>query len=635
MLANVEQIEVSPVPPSTAPAAAHAPYIDPAFAPFIGRTIPALFREQAGNRGARTALRTWSRGLWREVSWTAYAGEVDGAAWGLLAAGQRPGDAIAVFAGNLPEWLYCDLGNLSIGGMTVGIYPTESVRQIAFVLNDCKARIAFTDTGERLAKLLAAKAQCPTLETIVAFDKRIAETAAGDGVMSYTGFLNAGREHAKSHLKELEQRLAAIDPESAAIIIYTSGTTGEPKGAMISHRNMIFNAWNSTRYLPVGFNEEMLSFSPLCHISERSNSIIWPLLRGSTTNFVPEGTEMLAAIRQVEPTFVNSAPRTYEKMYAELSGAVAKSTWRGRAATSAALTLGERIAKRRLAGGAERALDNLLFRLADLLVLAKLKKAMGLSRARMLLSGAAPISLDLIRWYMSLGLDMREIYGMTETATIAIQRPGRIKAGTVGEPVPGLDLKLAEDGEILVRSGSVFRGYLNKPEKTAEALDGGYMHTGDLGEIDADGYLRIVGRKKDIIITAGGKNISPANIENLLKFSPYIGEAVVIGDRRKYLTCLIAVDEANVRGWLAANGHDAGAAATLARDETVRKLVASEIDVVNKQLARVETIKKWTLLDKAFQLGGDEVTSTMKLKRTVVMEKYAGLIEEMYRGGGD
>ena len=429
---------------------------------------------------------------------------------------------------------------------------------------------------------------------------------------------------------EWERRVAASNAEELALLVYTSGTTGPPKGAMISHRNVIFQLRNADAFIPLGTDDEQLAFLPLCHIAERTFTSFLPLRSGAIANFAESVETVPENIREVAPTTFFAVPRIWERFYSGIAIRMKEATWIGRTAYRWALGIGLKVAEAELAGRQPSPPLKAAHRVADFLVLDNIKRAIGMHRIRFAGTGAAPIAPELIKWYRALGVDMREVYGQTENCGVATGMPKRIKLGTVGVTAPHTESRISPEGEILLKGPHVFMGYLNQPEKTAETLRDGWLHTGDVGMFDNEGYLRITDRMKDIIITAGGKNITPSEIENQLKFSPYISDAVVIGDKRKFLSCLIMIDYDNV----AKHAQDSNVPftdfASLCRAREVTDLIWSEIERVNQGFARVETIKKFRLIEQQLTAEDDEVTPTMKLKRKFVSEKYKGMIDGMY-----
>jgi long-chain acyl-CoA synthetase len=595
-------------------------------------SVPALFWRRVDERGGRTAMREKDLGIWRDITWREYGGSVRKVALALLALGLEKGDRVAIIGETTPEWLYTDLGVQSAGGITVGIYTTDAPKQVAYIMAHSGARFLFAEDEEQLDKILEVRRDLRDLVTVVVFDMEGLRDFRDPMVMSFDELLRTGEAFEAEGARLLGERVAGLAPDDVAILIYTSGTTGPPKGAMITHRNIgdVLEMQNEVNRIDE--RDESLSFLPLCHIAERMFSVFLPLETGHIVNFAESPETVPDNIREVSPTVFFAVPRIWEKFYSGVVLRVKDSTRIEKLAFDWALRIGRRVARCRHEEHRPVPLSyRVLWWLADWTVLRNVKRFMGLGRARYLLSGAAPISPDLLRFYHSLGLYMGEVYGQTECCgPTTIHYAGDVRPGTVGKPLPGAEVTIAEDGEILVKGPHVFAGYFRDPDKTKETIVGGWLHTGDVGVIDEDGHVRILDRKKDIIITSGGKNVTPSEIENQLKFSPYISDAVVIGDGRKYLTALIMIDEENVVKHAQEHRVPFTTFASLTRAPEIVKLIEREIENVNRQFARVETIKKFSLIDIKLTTDDEEITPTMKLKRKYVSEKFKDLIESMY-----
>ncbi len=447
---------------------------------------------------------------------------------------------------------------------------------------------------------------------------------------------NSGSCYLRQHPKLLEQRSAARRTDEVAVLVYTSGTTGKPKGAMISQDNIVavLSGLSATLYEGVPRGGERIAFLPLCHIAERMIGEFIPLDRGSVINFVENPDTVFEDLREVRPHLFFAVPRVWEKVYSQVSIGLREADKLQQAAYGWALGVGKQVAQCVLDNREPPAALSLRYRLARWLVLDNVKRMIGMDRVAVGLTGAAPISPDLIRWYLALGIPLREGWGMTETVGAGTMTPRRgLRPGSIGRPGPGLQMRIAEGtNEIQLRGPNVIMGYLNQPEKTAETIDPeGWLHTGDVGHVDDDGYFYITDRMKDIIITAGGKNITPSELENDLKFSPYITDAVVVGDKRAYLTAIVMIDQENVEKFAQDNDIPFSNYASLTVAKQVQELIWADIERVNKKFARVEQIKKFYLLQRQLTAEDDELTPTMKLKRKLVEQKYAEQIEAMYR----
>jgi len=593
-------------------------------------TIPKLFGHQVRARGAKIAFREKRLGIWRATSWHDY-GEV--AKWvglGLVRLGLQRSDVVSILADTKPTWLYADMGVMSVGGISNGIYPTDAAKQVEYILNDSGSRFLFVENDEQLDKYLEVRKHCPHVRNVIVFDVEGLSAFRDSQVLSFDQLLSFGREHDVANPGLWTELIGGSRADELALLVYTSGTTGPPKGAMLSHRNVLFQISNADSFIPLEQGGEQLAFLPLCHVAERTFTVFLPLRSGAIANFAESIETVPDNVREVAPTSFFAVPRIWERFYSGIAIRMKEATWIGRVAYASALRIGSKVDKTRLEGRKPSGGMALLFKVAEFLVLDNIKRSIGMHRARFAGTGAAPIAPDLIKWYRALGVDMREIYGQTENCGLATGMPDRIKLGTVGVAAPRTELKISPEGEILLRGPHIFMGYYNQPEKTAETLRDGWLHTGDVGYVDNEGYLKITDRMKDIIITAGGKNITPSEIENQLKFSPYVSDAVVIGDRRKYLTCLVMIDYDNVAKYAQDGDVPFTDFASLCRTREVQDLIWSEIDKVNQAFAQVETIKKFRLIEHQLTAEDDELTPTMKLKRKFVNEKYKGLIESMY-----
>ena len=594
------------------------------------RSLPGLVFEQAARRGDALALRHKALGIWHRVTWAEYADRVRAVAAGLLALGLRPGEKVAVLGENRPEWLYCHLGIMAAGGATCGVYPTNAAEQIVYLLNHSEARVLFLENEEQLEKVLPVVEQT-RVERLVVWDPKGLWGFDDPRVQFFDAFLEQGRALAAAEPGRLEERLAAVGPGDTAMVIYTSGTTGPPKGAMISHGSCIFMSDSLQQANGASVADELVSYLPLAHVYENLGSVIQHVRVGYVVNFVESLDTLFQNLREVSPTYFASVPRVWEKLASTIALRMDDSTLLKRSLFRLAVATGKRWVRARRRGRVSAGLAVARF-LTYWPVLEPLKRRIGFDRTRLAFSGAAPASPDLFDFFQALGVPLVEGYGMTEsTGVIAVNRPERPRVGTVGEPIAGVEVKLAEDGEIVTRGPHVFQGYFKDPEQTARTIDAeGWLHTGDVGEWE-EGRLKIVDRKKDILITAGGKNIAPAYIENKLKFSPYIQDAVVIGDRRKYVVALILIDEDNVTKYAQDHRLPFATFAELTQSPEVVKLVAHEVDQVNKTLSQVEGVKRFALLPRRFYEEEGDVTPTKKVKRRNIEKRYADLVESLYR----
>src|SRR5215475_13589732 len=593
-------------------------------------TIPRLFHHRVAEWGARTAFREKRLGIWRATSWHEYGDRAKWVGLGLVSLGLRRGEVVSILAETKPEWLYADMGVMGAGGVSNGIYPTDSAKQVEYILNDSGSRFLFVEDEEQLDKYLDVRERCPQIRKVIIFDLEGLAGFHDAQVLTFDELLALGRNYETDHPGLWDERINASEPEDLALLVYTSGTTGPPKGAMLCHRNVLFQLDNADAFIPLQHGGEQLAFLPLCHIAERTFTAFLPLRSGAVAHFSENLETVPDNVREVAPSLFFAVPRVWERFYSATVIQMKEATWIGRLAYTWALRMGHAVAKRRLENLRPSPALAMLFKVADYLVLENIKRSMGMHRVRYAGTGAAPIAPDLIKWYRALGIDLRELYGQTENCGLATGMPDRIKLGTVGVVAPRTELMLSPDGEILLRGPHIFMGYFKQPDKTAETLRGGWLHTGDVGTIDNQGYLKITDRMKDIIITAGGKNITPSVFENLLKFSPYVSDAVVIGDRRKFLTCLVMIDYETVAKYAQDGDVTFTDFGSLCRTQKVQDLIWSEIEEVNRGFARVETIKKFRLIEHELSAEDDELTPTMKLKREFVNQKYKELIESMY-----
>jgi long-chain acyl-CoA synthetase len=599
-----------------------------------GETIPALFWNAVQARRDGVWLRQKDLGLWRSMTWGEVGEAVAEIAGGLMGLGFGRGQVASILSNTCVDWVLADLGVLCAGGVSNGIYPTDAPAQVQFICADSGTTILFVEDDEQLDKALEARATLPALRWIVVADMEGLRDFRDSGVISLAVLRERGRAHLAAHPRAVREASDACRPEELAILVYTSGTTGKPKGAMHSHRGIVYTARGYNRLIGQAENDERMAFLPLCHIAERMGGEYFALYTGSVLNFVENPETVPENVREIAPTVFTAVPRVWEKFYSGVMIALKESGRLQQAAYAWGIGVGQRIAERVMAGQPVPAALKVKFTLARWLALNNVRKLIGIHRCRFLVTGAAPISPELVKWYLALGVPMLEVWGMTECCGAATGVPAaRIKPGSIGPAAAYNEVRLdPASGEILVRGPNVFMGYLNQPEKTRETIDAeGWLHSGDVGTVDEEGFFRITDRMKDIIITAGGKNVTPSEIENELKFSPYITDAVIIGDKRPYLTAIVMIDQENVERF--AQEHDVpfGNYASLTRAPEVVTLIQGEVDRVNRQFARVEQVKRFFLLDRQLSAEDEELTPTMKLKRKLVQAKYGEQIEAMYR----
>lgn len=598
-----------------------------------GDTLPAMFWNAVALRADKVWMREKEFGLWREWTWAQTGQAVREIAMGLAATGFQPGDTASILSNTVVEWVLTDLGVLSAGGVSNGVYPTDAPSQLQYLCEDSSSTVLFVEDEEQLDKALEVRGALPQLRQIVVFDMEGLRRFEDPMVMSLAQLRERGAAYDVSHPGEFERRCASRQPEDLAILIYTSGTTGRPKGAMHSHRSMVYTVRGYNTLIAQDEHDERMCFLPLCHVAERLGGEYFAMYAGSVLNFVENPDTVPENVREIAPTVFTAVPRVWEKFYSAVMIALSEASAGQQLAYKWAIGVGHQVAdlvlKQQPVPGSLKA----RFMLARWLALDNVRRLIGIHRARFLVTGAAPISPELVRWYLALGVPMLEVWGQTESGGASTGMPaGHIKPGSIGPACGYNEVKLDPvTSELLIRGPNVFMGYLNQPEKTAETIDAdGWLHTGDVGTVDDEGFFRITDRMKDIIITAGGKNITPSELENELKFSPYVTDAVVIGDKRAYLTVLIMIDQENVEKF--AQDHEVPFSnyASLTRAKEVQGLIQQEIDKVNGKFARVEQIKAFRLIETQLSAEDEELTPTMKLKRSFVQKKYAPMIESMY-----
>jgi long-chain acyl-CoA synthetase len=597
-------------------------------------TVSQMFWHGVRRWPAATMMRQKDLGLWQAHSWQEVGDIVADVAAALAALGLQPGDVVSILSNTNRQWVWTDLGALTAGGIVSGIYPTDAASQLEYLCSDSATHYLFVEDEEQLDKYLQVRDRLPLLRKVVVYDMKGLRGFEDPQVMSFEALLALGRDTRKQRPGLVAKRLASRAAADTAVLVYTSGTTGRPKGAMLSHGNLVASCLLYREalgeHLAPGWDR--VAFLPLCHVAERVGGEYMAILTGQVLNFVENPETVVEDMREVQPVFFTAVPRVWEKLYSATSIAIKEASKLQQWAYGRALAVGMDVAAALEAWRRPGPWLRLRYWLARKLVLDNLRRAMGIHSLRFGVTGAAPISPELIRWFTALGVDMREVWGMTEcsgAATVTRERP---RPGSIGQPLPGTELRISAQGELLLRGPTVFQGYLNLPEKTAETLVDGWLRTGDAGRVDADGFFFITDRIKDIIITAGGKNITPSEWENQLKFSPYITDAVVIGDRRPYLTCLVMIDHENVEQWAQQSQVQFSDYRSLCRSRGVQALIQSEIDKANRQFARVEQVKQFRLIENKLTPEDEELTPTMKLKRKLVSEKYKDLIESMYRG---
>lgn len=603
-------------------------------------TLPALLQARASATPDQLALREKERGIWKRITWSEYYDKVRFFAHFLSTNGFGPGDILAVASDGTSEWFYADLAAQALGGATVGIYPTNPWPELQYIVRHSCAKVVVCGDQEQTDKVLEAHAReggLPDLQLVVTVDWKGMRSYRSPMLWRFSDAVEEGARHeAETSARErLERSISMLDPGQDAIIVYTSGTTGMPKGARISHRNVVISAL--TLGEAYGFSDRRLSalcYLPLCHMVERLFSLVVPLVWDAEVSFAESIDTVTQDLVEIAPTYFLGVPRIWEKLQYAVMIRSEEAREIARWALKTSLALGTPVAERALANGGRFASlrDRLLAGALQLLIFRNLKAILGLDRMWLAAVGGAPISPQVVTFFRCIGVPLYQVYGMTETSGLTnVQKPGFVSPGFAGPPVRGVEQRLAGDGELLMRSDMVFQGYLKDDAATRAAIVDGWLYTGDIAEFDVEsGEIRIVDRKKSVIITSGGKNITPSLIENALRDSMYIDEAVLIGDGRKFLAALIQIDFDTVGKWAQQCGLAYTNFASLSQLPEVRDLISREVDKVNSRFARVENVRKFRLLRKQLDHDDGETTATMKVRRSVIETKFAREVAEIY-----
>jgi len=593
--------------------------------------VPKVFKQTVEKYGDRVSLRKKEYGLWHDISWNEYYRRAKCVGSALISMGLGKGECVSIIGDNCPEWVIIDLGIQGAGGVAVGVYSTNAWPQVEYVIEQSESKFFFVENEEQLDKWLHFRDKVPGLQKVIVWDLEGLRHFEDPMVMTYDELFETGSEIVEKNPDLFEKRMSEVTPEDLSVLIYTSGTTGPPKGAMLTHRNVTWMARAIVADDPVYDTDDVMSFLPLCHVFERLFSVFVHVTHGYTVNFIESLDTVTDNMREISPTMGYAVPRIWEKYLSAVYIKMSDATWFKKLLFGIALKIGKNRATLKMNFKPVPFYVESLYQLAQLMVFRKLKERLGFDRMRNAYSGAAPIAPDVLHFFQAIGVNLIEGYGQTEGSGVTTaSRVGKVKFGMVGPPLPGVEVKIAEDGEILVKSPGVFKGYFRRPEATAETIKDGWLYSGDVGELDEDGYLKITDRKKDIIVTAGGKNITPQYIENKLKASLFINDAVVIGDKRKFLSCLIMIDEDNVVKYAQDNKIQFSTYRDLTQSDEIIKLIQGEMNQVNETLARVEQVKKFTIIPKKLYEEDGEMTPTMKVKRKYVNEAFGDLIEAMY-----
>lgn len=604
---------------------------------FAEMTIPQALAAQAAALGDAVAMREKDLGVWRPVSWKQYFANARQLAIGLMALGFSKDDRLAVASDDTPEWLYSDLAAQMVGGACLGIYPTNPWPELQYIVRHSRAKIVVCGDQEQADKVLDARANgdgLPDLEAMICVDMKGMRHYREKGLVSFDEVMKLGADREPEFGAAVDAALAAGRPDDVAIIVYTSGTTGMPKGAMLSHRNMLHTSLQVADILSLDRSTySVLCYLPLCHVAERSFSTIMQIVTGCEVNFAESVDTVVVNLREIAPRGFLGVPRIWEKMQQSILYRVKDTTPFQRRVFETCMRIGRPIAERRLANGGALAgmRDRATFALLWLVCFRSLQHYLGINRVRAGFCGGATVSEEVLLFFWILGVPVYQIYGMTESAGVShMQRPGATSLGCSGLLVGGLEQTVAEDGELLMRGPSMFRGYLFDEAATQRAFSGGWLHTGDIVETRENDEVRVLDRKKDILITSGGKNITPSLIENALKDSPFIREAILLGDGRHFLAALIQIDLETTGKWAQQNDIQYTTYRSLAENERVRELVALEVKRVNDRFARVENVREFVILGKELDHDDGELTATMKVRRRIIEQKFGDEIARIY-----
>jgi long-chain acyl-CoA synthetase len=593
------------------------------------KNLAHMFFNRAKKYGERTCMLVKKDGEWTPLSWNYIGDTVRNLSLGLISLGLKQGEKVSLLSENRPKWAFSDLATLSAGGIVVTIYATNTPDQVQYIIDNSDSKFVVVSNNNQLQKVLEVSDQLPKLEHIIIFEPISGITDKDPRVKSFLEVSNLGRDFADPD--EFDRRIEGTDIHQVATLIYTSGTTGDPKGVQLTHNNLYSNVEATSKVAAISDSDTALSFLPLSHSLERMAGYYTPIYNGTTIAYAESVDALIQNIGEVHPTIMVSVPRIYEKIHARILGNAEAGGALKKKIFDWSVEIGGKVSKRKVKHQAIPAVLKMQYKVAEKLVFSKLKHKLG-GRLRFFVSGGAPLAQPLAEFFHSAGVLILEGYGLTETSpVITANTINSYKFGTVGKPIPGIEIKIAEDGEILSKGPNVMVGYYKKEEDTAQALEGGWFHTGDIGEIDEEGFLKITDRKKDLIVTAGGKNIAPQNIELLLKMEKYVEQVNVVGDTRKYLVAVIVPSFEEVRKFAKANEISFETNADLVGNEQVYKLVEDAVKRVNSQLAKYETIKKFVLSDIEFTQENGMITPTLKIKRKIVNAHFADRIDALYK----
>lgn len=594
-------------------------------------TFPQALMDRAKKTGNKVALREKDYGIWNEYTYSDYYHEVKAVSLGLAKLGFQRGDKLAIIGDNRPEWVFSELAAQSLGGISVGIYQESLPHELSYIIDNCDAKFIVVEDQEQVDKLLEIEDELSIVKKIIYYDNRGMRNYQHEKLMYFKDLQEEGKAFEKENPNFFEMEVEKGKYEDIAILSYTSGTTGNPKGTMLSYKNLMEMAKNLSEIDPLEDKDEYLSFLPLAWIGEQMMTLSMAFYNGITVNFPEEPSTVMENLREIGPHVIFSPPRIYEDMLSKFQVKIQDSSWLKRKLYEWFKPIGEKVAVAHFEQKVLSLKTKILYKIADYLIFSAIRDHFGLLRVKRAYTGGAPLGPDVFRFFHSIGVNVKSIYGQTEVSGIAIvHRDGDIKLDSVGIPIPGTEVKISDEGEILIKSSSVCQGYYKNEESTKKTIENGWLHTGDAGYLDEKGHLYVIDRLKDVIRLKSGEMFSPQYIENKLKFSPYIKEAVAIGRDKPYVSAIINIDMANVGHWAEKNQLVYTTYQDLSSKKEVIELIQQQVIEINKQLPEKARIKKFVLLYKELDADDEELTRTKKVRRQFVAKKYESLIDGMY-----
>lgn len=596
-----------------------------------GKTLSQTFLDQATRRGDAAALREKEYGIWRRVTWQQYLEHVRDFSLGLKQLGFERGNHLAILSENCRQWLYACMGTVSLGGVALGVYPTSPYPEVHYVVKHSDSVMVFCEDQEQTDKILEVIDDLPKIKKIIVKDMKGLRHYPQDRIIAFAEVEKLGRALAENQADLFEKEVRLGRADDVCIMIYTSGTTGPPKGAMVNHKNIEAMTHAGAAAMAIDEKDSVVSYLPLCHVAEQIFSLYLPVYYGVPVNFAESIATIQNDLREIGPTVFLGVPRIWEKLQNAIVVNIQDSSWAKRKLFERCMAIGRRVGDRRLVGQPIGLFQQMAWWIAYGLIFRALQNFVGLRKVRISFSAAAKVSPEVLRFFHAIGLRVKEGYGMTECTGLSFIHMGNdIKLGTVGKPLACIEYKIAPDGELMKRGPSIFVGYYKNPEATTATIVDGWLLTGDIAEVDQDGHVAIVDRKKDILITSGGKNIAPSLVENELKVSPYIKEAIILGDGRQFVSALIQIDFENMGKWATNRQLAYTNFKSLAQLPEVRQKIQEEVNRVNEQFARVENVRKFLLLTKELDHDDNEMTATMKVRRSTIYKKFSQEIDQIY-----